>query len=139
MSTLATLVVKLVGDVSEFEKQMEASARRTQEWGKKIESVGRGMTTFVTLPLIAAGGAAVKFASDASESLNKVNVVFGDAAGQVEQFAKGAAANLGMSSQAAMEAAGTFGNLFTALGLGQAPAAQMSTELLTLAADLASF
>lgn len=78
-------------------------------------------------------------ASDVSESINKVNVVFGSAATGVLDFGKTAARGLGMSRGAALEAAGTFGNLFVSMGLGQKDAAGLSTKILTLGSDLASF
>src|SRR3990167_1244146 len=81
----------------------------------------------------------IEASSDLSESLNKVRVVFGDSAQAIEDFALTAATNLGLSNQQALEAAGTFGNLFTAMGIGQNTSAEMSESLLTLAADLASF
>lgn len=81
----------------------------------------------------------VKAASDLAESVSKVGVVFGDSAGEVKKFAKTAATSLGTSEQKALEATGTFGNLFVALKIGQKPAAAMSTKLVALAGDLASF
>ncbi len=82
---------------------------------------------------------AVGLASDLSESTSKVGVVFGDAAGQVRDFASTAAESMGMSSQQALEAAGTYGNLMVSLGLTEKQSASMSTTLVQLAGDLASF
>jgi hypothetical protein len=81
----------------------------------------------------------VNAGSDLEESMSKVNVVFGQSSEAVVKFADDAAKNLGISKQAALEATGTYGNLFQAFGIGQAPAQEMSTTLVTLAADLASF
>lgn len=78
-------------------------------------------------------------ASDLNESLSKTRVVFGSASKGVEVFAKAAARRLGESQQEALEATSTFGNLFRALGIGTKPAADLSTKLVTLGADLASF
>jgi hypothetical protein len=78
-------------------------------------------------------------ASDLAESTSKATVVFGPASKQVLAFGDTAAKALGQSKQQAIEAAGTFGNLFRALGLGQQPAADLSTNIVKLASDLASF
>lgn len=78
-------------------------------------------------------------ASSLSESLNKVNVVFGEAADEVIRFADNAALGLGQSRAQALEAAGTYGNLLTSIGLLPDAAADMSISLVTLASDLASF
>jgi phage-related protein len=84
-------------------------------------------------------GGPINAASDLNESLNKSSVVFGAAAGAVEDFSKTAATALGMSQQKALEATGSFGNLFVSMGLGAAPASDMSMNLVALAGDLASF
>jgi hypothetical protein len=46
---------------------------------------------------------------------------------------------MGMTQQSALEAAGTFGNLFSAMGVGQDQTLEMSEGLIQLASDLASF
>ena len=77
--------------------------------------------------------------SDLEESLSKTNVVFGALSKNVQNFATNAPQALGLSTAAALEATSTFGNLFVALGLTQAEAADLSPEIVQLAADLASF
>lgn len=81
----------------------------------------------------------IQKASDLAESQSKVNVVFGDSAKIITDFAKTSAQNLGQSQAAALGAAGSFGNLFVSMGLGQKPAADLSTKIVTLGSDLASF
>ena len=81
----------------------------------------------------------IQAASDLSESMNKVDVVFGDSARVVQDFARTAAQSLGQSQAQALEAAGGFGNLFVSMGLGQGAAARLSTNIVTLGSDLASF
>jgi hypothetical protein len=78
-------------------------------------------------------------ASDLSESASKVGVVFGDQAKAVQDFAHTAAVSLGQSEQQALEATGTFGNLFRAMGFTNKSSADMSESLVSLAGDLASF
>ena len=85
------------------------------------------------------GQATVMAASAAEESLNKMKVVFGTSSAAITSFSKNAARDLGMSKTQAIEAAGTFGNLFTSMGLGQPAAASMSQGIVKLAADLGSF
>jgi len=82
---------------------------------------------------------AISAMSDLNESTSKAMVVFGASFEQVDRFAAGAAESVLLSSQAALEAAGTFGNLFTAMGFSQAAAADLSPEVVQLGADLASF
>ncbi len=94
-----------------------------------------------------AGGAAIadfardsiKAASDLSESVSKAKVVFGESSKAVLAFAENSATAFGQSKQQAIEAAGTFGNLFVSMKIGQKQSAGMSTSLVQLASDLASF
>lgn len=119
--------------------KLEELSRKMSDIGSKVSGVGLKMTAGVTAPLVGLGLVAMNSASDLEESMNKVKVVFGDSADAIVNFADTAAERLGMSKQQALEAAGTFGNLFTAMGMGQQVSADMSTDILTLASDLASF
>ena len=114
-------------------------SKRLTGFGSSAGKVGAVMSIGVTAPLMLAGQASVNAASDMAESASKMEIVFGPVSGEIAEFASGAAQNLGISEQAALEAAGTFGNLFSALGLGKPEMADMSTGVLTLSADLASF
>jgi phage-related protein len=78
-------------------------------------------------------------ASDLSESTSKVGVVFGDSAQSVLDFAANASTAFGQTRGQALEAAGTFGNLLRSIGLTSSQAADMSTSMVGLASDLASF
>lgn len=115
---------------------LESSA---QKLGATMQNVGKVMTASITIPLALMAKQAVLMASSYSESLNKINVVFEENAKFIEEWSKDSASSLGMSQQAALEAAGTYGNLFTAQGMGTKSAADMSMALVQLAADLASF
>jgi len=139
MTVLAQLRVLLQLDADEYAADIKRVQRETARWGKKMERMGKALTVGVTTPLVAMGTVSVKAASDLNEAMNKVEVVFGSAAGEVEDFGKTAAQSVGLSQRAALEAAGTFGNLFTTIGMGKKPAADMSVSLVKLAADLASF
>ena len=77
--------------------------------------------------------------SNLEESMSKINVVFGDSAQSVKDFASTAAQSMGISNQQALEAAGTYGNLLQAFGTTREKAAEMSTTMVQLAGDLASF
>lgn len=82
---------------------------------------------------------AISSASDLEESATKVGTVFSTSADVVTAWAENSAKAFGLSNAAALEAAGTYGNLFQAFGLGEQKAASMSMTLVELAADLASF
>lgn len=84
-------------------------------------------------------GDSVQAASDLAEAQSKVGVVFGSSSDSVLKFGDNSAKALGQSKRQALEAAGTFGNLFVAVGLAESQSADMSTTLTALASDLASF
>lgn len=66
-------------------------------------------------------------------------MVFGQQSAVIERWASTSAKSLGISRQAALEQAGTFGNLFRALDIVPEAAARMSTSIVGLAGDIASF
>lgn len=112
---------------------------KMQNMGQSLASAGQKMTMSITLPLVAAGTAAVKLASDTEEARNKVDVVFGSMSQSVKEFAADALNSYGMAEGSALQMAGTFGSMASSMGLSGQQAAKMSTELTALAADMASF
>jgi vacuolar-type H+-ATPase subunit E/Vma4 len=100
----------------------------------------------MAVPAIAAFGAvaiggvkAAQAASNFNETVNKSNVIFGNAAKSVQQFASTAATSLGQSKQAALDAAATFGVFGKAAGKTGEDLAGFSTQMVQLTSDLASF
>ena len=81
----------------------------------------------------------VKNASDIQEYMNVVDVVFGDSAYQIEDFAKRAATAYGMTRQSALQYAGTMGAMLQSMGVTGEETLKMSTALAGLAGDMASF
>ena len=101
-----------------------------------------GAAGVATAAIVGAGRAAfalANLASDLEESQNKANVVFGESVSVINDFASGAATALGQTEQAVLNASGTLGNLFTAMGLTQDAAAGMSVQMVQLATDIGSF
>jgi hypothetical protein len=88
---------------------------------------------------VAGAVSAIKAASDIGEATSKVGVLFGDAADEVVAFSKTAATEFGLSRQAVLDAAGTFGTFGKAAGLSGSDLATFSTDFAGLAADIASF
>lgn len=107
-----------------------------------LVNTGRSLTRNVTVPLIGLGVVVNKTITDASnlaEAESKVNAVFKTQAADIAKWAKTTSTAFGVSTRAALEAAGTYGNLFQAFGIGQSESAKMSMRLVELAADMASF
>jgi hypothetical protein len=116
-------------------RSLEGFARRTGELAKNVALGVAGIAAGVG----AAAFGAVQAAADIEESLSKVNVVFGEGADNVTAFAETAATQFGLSKQAVLDAAGTFGTFGKAAGLSGDDLATFSNDFTALAADLASF
>lgn len=131
MPTISTLTVDVDADTSRFDSA-------TSRFGTGLKTVAKGAAV-AGAALIGVGIASAGAASDLNESINKSKVVFGDSAKAIQAWSETAATSMGLSQQAALEATGTFGNLFSAMKIGTGPSAQMSKSLTQLAGDLGSF
>ena len=134
-------IVKIIfkGDNEQFKIKLKEVGTKLDKFNKRASKLGKQLTTRLSLPLAAAGGAAIKFASDFNESLNKVDVAFGSSQDSVKDFAKTALKQFGIAEGSALDMAALFGDMATSMGFAQDSAAGMSTELVGLAGDLASF
>jgi hypothetical protein len=130
-------------DMEKFERQIDSSVKKINERldtiGKQMQKVGKNMTRYLTLPITVAGGFAFKMASDMEESINKVDVAFGSSAEYVKQWSKTTLDSIGLASGSALDMAALFGDMSTSMGFATDTAAAMSTNLVQLAGDLASF
>jgi len=130
---------KLEQQGQETKRSLADLGASLQNTGGKLHGVGQTMALGVTAPVVAAGAAAVKFASDMAESTNKVNVAFGDSADKVKAWADTTLKSYGIAEGSALDMAALFGDMGTAMGQSQEEAAKMSMNLVGLAGDLASF
>ena len=119
--------------------RMEQIKKSIQQVSDKLSSVGNKLTVGLTAPVVAAGAASVKMASDMDESINKVEVAFGAANRSVQEFSNTTLLTYGIAKSTALDMAGYFGDMATSMGFSQQAAADMATELVGLAGDLASF
>jgi hypothetical protein len=133
------LKVNITGDSSGLSDALANADKQLTNFGKKASEIGKSMSMFVTAPLALAGGAAIKLASDFNESMNKVDVSFKNSAVEVQAFAKTALTSFGIAEGTALDMAALFGDMATGMGVGTAEAAKLSTSLVGLAGDLASF
>jgi len=73
----------LNSDINTAVSKVDNFAKRINSVGSNVENInrlGKSITLGVTVPIVAASAAMVKFASDQAESLNAANVVFGKSA-----------------------------------------------------------
>lgn len=81
----------------------------------------------------------IEAASALDEQMSASVITFGASSGAVQKWSTTTASAFGISRAAALQAANGFGGLFTTMGLIPARARDMSTTLVELAGDLASF
>lgn len=133
------LEVYLSGNTKELDAALAKADKSLKDFGAKMEKVGRTMSTYFTAPLVAMGAASIKMASDFNESLNKVDVAFKGSSKSVKAFAKTSLESFGIAEGSALDMAALFGDMSTSMGLSTKEAAKLSTSLVGLAGDLASF
>jgi hypothetical protein len=121
-------------DTSQFGPELQ---RGVETSGRQAAS---GLSQALTAGIAVAGfSKLIGSASDLNESMNKTRATFGDASSSVEAFASTSADSFGISEAAALDLAGGLGAMLIPLGTSQEEAADMSTRLLELAADMGSF
>jgi hypothetical protein len=137
MASLLEVIIS--GNSKELEAALSRADKELTNFGKKASEIGKSMSMYVTAPLTLAGGAAIKLASDFNESMNKVDVSFKSSAAEVQAFAKTALTSFGIAEGTALDMAALFGDMATGMGVSTSEAAKLSTSLVGLAGDLASF
>ncbi len=150
MTEVGNLKVRLGLDDSGFNKGLSNAERKSKSVGSRIASglggIGKAFGKALLVGTAVGIGALVAFskkalsvASDLEEVQNVVDTVFGESSEVIEKFAKNAGVQFGLSELAAKQYAGTMGALLTPSGLGEDAITSMSTELVGLAGDMASF
>lgn len=118
-----------------------------ERFKEKLDGLGEGLSEKLgKLGAVVAGASvgdwlldAIGKASDLNETVSKSQAIFEGQANSVRQWSQGAAQSMGLSSQAALDAATSFGDMFRQLGDSGPAAAQTSQQVVQLAADLGSF
>jgi hypothetical protein len=141
-----TLKLEILAETKQFIQGMNDSEKKTESFGDKLGDFGKKAGLALAAATAAVGAFAIKVAvdgvkaaSDLSETVSKVGVLFGDSASKVEEFAATAATSLGQTKQQALDAASTFAIFGKSAGLAGDDLVKFSTDFVGLASDLASF
>lgn len=81
----------------------------------------------------------VENASNLQEVQNVVDTVFGESSKTIDEFAKNASVQFGMTELNAKKFAGSMGAMLDSMGISSDKTTEMSTSLVGLAGDMASF
>ncbi len=103
----SNLKLNITGDSSKLKNALSSASSQLQSFGNKMQTVGRSMSTKLTLPLVAAGTAATKLALDFDKSMTQIESLVGIAGDKVKEMgetAKKMAVDTGRSANEAAEA-----------------------------------
>jgi len=135
---ISELLYKLVADETELVKGLKSAQAQAEASAKKFTETGKKLTLGLTVPIIGAGAAMIKLASDTGESLNAANVVFKESTNVIEDWGKNAAEQAGLTSAEFYQASAVIGAGLINAGASADTAADQTIELTKRAADMAS-
>lgn len=148
MPSAATLEI-LIKARDQASRAMQNMSGRARGLGNRLSSLGRVAKTAgaalakigVVAGVVAAaiGAKVVGSVVDFETQMQKVNTVFGDSLGVVQEWSKGAAAGMGVSQQRAQQMAASIGDILKPLGFAEREAAKFGTQATDAAAALAFF
>ena len=143
---------RAVADIKNITKNIE---QETNKWDKSVKESTAGMDASfsglvkkLSVAAIGAGIAnslknlatqAINTASDLQEVQNVVDTTFGANSNKIENWAKSAGAQFGLTELQAKRFASTMGAMLKSAGLADGQIVDISTDLAGLAADMASF
>lgn len=143
---LTAVTKTMSSSLDKFDTRLDKSTTRAYKAGTQIGTGIKRSAAIISGAAIVAGAAvgglfikSINDANDLNETVSKSAVVFGKANAKVLALGNESSTALGLSKNAAIGAAATYGNLFVSMGLAQGKSADMSVALVNLAADLASF
>lgn len=156
MFDAGSIVAKVVADVSGFKQSLTQVTTDVKKYStnfkSKLDSLGSSITNHIggiqnmAAKLTMVGGAAaatakqfINLASDQAEVINKTKEVFGKASDAIIQKSKESAKAVGASTTQYLNMASGIGNLIVPMGFLKDEAAAVSSQMVTLAADLGSF
>jgi hypothetical protein len=131
------ILIKILtkGDSSGSEKV----GKSLDQLGDKATALGKTLSLSVTAPLVGLGAISAKFAADANESLSKLEAVFGDRAGAINEWIKELRESVPATTAEIQDLVSGTQDLLVPLGMADAEAEEMTKSIVTLAGDLASF
>ena len=106
---------------------------------KGLTAVSGIITAVIGSAVAKAAMECVNLASDLQEVQNVVDVTFGESAGTINDWSRQAATAFGLSELSAKQYTGTMGAMLKSSGIADDAIVQMSTDLVGLSGDFASF
>jgi len=142
MATKSLLVI-LDLNIKGFSKSLKIATKQMsvsmKKMGASVSSLGKSLSASITLPATIAGVAMIKLASDADEVNNKFNEIFQKSAKQTGKELNKLAKSVGRNSTSLKEFAGDMGGILSSMQFTDAEAGVLSSSMIKLGIDVASF
>jgi len=120
-------------------QNMDAAGKKMKVFGDKLSSVGKTLSTAVTLPILGIATASTKLAMDAVESENLFEVAMGDMADDARKWSDETSKALGLNAYTVRKNVATYNAMLTSMGLTTDESLNFSESLTQLSYDMASF
>lgn len=134
---LAQINIRFKANLAELSTQMQTAAREIKKQGEQMQAYGKSLSTYVTLPLLAAGTAAFSMAADFEDALGATDQTFKKSSDAVQKWAEGLPTYYGIAKKEALEYSNMMGSMLVNIGnLTEQEAAKQSSKLIELAGDL---
>lgn len=118
-------------------QELKKAGDKMKDFGGKVSDIGGKMTTMVTLPIVAAGGVAFKFAADLEDAMGASDQIFKESSDEVQKWADSLNSSYGIAEGEALTYANTMGAMLQNIGqLSEEEASKQSQMLVELAGDL---
>ncbi len=79
MAQVASLLVRLQADIAQFEAAMRNATSTIEEVSKSMQKIGKGMTKYITTPILGAIGAGLKFNTSLENTALNFETLLGSA------------------------------------------------------------
>ncbi|MDK1020038.1 MAG: hypothetical protein QGD90_00180 [Candidatus Hydrogenedentes bacterium] len=120
----------------------DAEARRYEkrltDLGRKIRGVGRSLSLFVTLPIVALGASFIKAAADAEETENKFKQIFKGIEDKAAATTQAIARDFDLANVSVQEMVSSTGSLLVGFGFTRDAALEMANTVARVGADISS-
>ncbi|MCR4442142.1 MAG: hypothetical protein QHH10_08275 [Peptococcaceae bacterium] len=135
--SLQSALLKATGQTNKLKDTMKKTGSIAGGVFKGV--LGAQVVSKVAGALFNAGKQVLQLASDLQEVQNVVDVTFGKDAGQINKWSKEALKAYGLSELEAKRYTGTLGAMLKSSGLADESVLKLSTDMVGLAGDMASF
>lgn len=124
-----------------FQQQLnQISGKSTNMVSAAFGKLGKlAAGAFAVTKLVQFGKESINLASDLQEVQNVVDVTFGRSSAKINDFAKNAITQYGLSELSAKQYASTMGSILKSMGFSEQATVDMSQAISGLAGDMASF